>query len=66
MREGNYPTGEHHPRAKLTDEEVDLVRRLHEEGEPYSALAKRFGLSVSGIAGIVQCRRRAVVLYAPR
>jgi len=66
MREGNYQTGERHPRAKLTDKEVDLVRDLHDQGEPYAALAKRFGLSKSGIAGIVSCRRRAVVLYAPR
>jgi ribosome-binding protein aMBF1 (putative translation factor) len=55
---GHYRRGDEHPAAVLTDAEVDLVRELHESGWPYSALADKFEVSKSAIAGICQCRRR--------
>lgn len=51
--------GEHHPHARLTNAQIDEVLTLHEEqGLAYSALAERFGVSKSCIAGICQYRRR--------
>ena len=52
--------GEDHRLAVLTDAEVELVRQLHEaDGLTYEALAEKFGVSKSTIAGICQYRRRA-------
>lgn len=54
----NYCKGDRHPAAKLTDAEVDVIHELHEAGTPYSALAAKFEVSKSCIAGILQGRRR--------
>ena len=52
--------GETHPRARLTDHDVDLIRELHEEhGLSYSVLAEKFDSSKSAIADICRYRRRA-------
>ena len=34
--------GESHPRARLTDREIDLIRELCEEGLSYRQIAKTF------------------------
>ena len=65
MRSGNYTSGEKHPRSKMTDHEVELVRELKDAGLTYIEIAQKFEVSKSCIAGICQCRRRAVTLYAP-
>ncbi len=44
---------------EFTISKVDLVRELNESGWSYSALADKFEVSKSTIAGICQCRRRA-------
>lgn len=54
----NYCKGERHPRARLTDAEVDVIHELREAGWTYEALAEKFEASKSGIAGIVKGRRR--------
>lgn len=59
MGAARYRRGDEHPGAALTDAEVDLVRELNESGWSYSALADKFEVSKSTIAGICQCRRRA-------
>ena len=59
MEAARYRRGDEHPGAALTDAEVDLVRELNESGWSYSALADKFEVSKSTIAGICQCRRRA-------
>lgn len=59
MEAVRYRRGDEHPGAALTDAEVDLVRELKESGWSYSALADKFEVSKSTIAGICQCRRRA-------
>ncbi len=52
--------GETHPRARLTDHDVDLIRELHEyHGLSYSVLAEKFDSSKSAIADICRYRRRA-------
>tara|TARA_R110000851_G_scaffold165169_2_gene309946 strand:+ start:155639 stop:155920 length:282 start_codon:yes stop_codon:yes gene_type:complete len=51
--------GQYHHRSKLTDHEVELIRRLHEEGLSYMQLADKFEVSKSAIAGICRYQRRA-------
>lgn len=52
--------GQGHQFAKLTDEQVDRIRDLHEEHNlSYSQLAAMYQVSKSVIAGICQYRRRA-------
>lgn len=56
----NTPIGEAHPRALLTDEEVELIRAIHEEGFlGYTAIARAFGVSKGYVQNIVTYRRRA-------
>ena len=59
MRTG-YLCGEQHPKAVLTDHDVDLIREVYESGDAgYMALAKKFDVAKSTIRNIVKCRRRA-------
>lgn len=50
--------GESHPRAKLTDKQVDMLRDLNDEGIGYRRLAKMFNLPRSTVACICQYTRR--------
>ena len=34
--------GKSHPRARLTDREIDLIRELHEKGLSYGQIAEKF------------------------
>ena len=52
------PTGERHHRAKLSDDDVRLMRELHELGLPYSAIAEKFECSL--------WTARDIVTYATR
>ncbi len=52
--------GEDHQHARLSDEQVERIRDLHEDhGLKYSQLAEMFQVSKSMIAGVCQYRRRA-------
>lgn len=63
--------GESHPKAKLTDHDVDLIRELATErddaglvvkaGLSYRVLAEKFDVCKWVIAKIVRCERRAVL-----
>lgn len=57
--------GAAHPKAKLTDQEVDRMRDMAEAGWSYNQLAKAFEISKTGVAKIVTCARRAVVSVVP-
>lgn len=58
--ERGVPLGEDHPGAKLTDEQVEHMRELYEEGlVGYRALAKAFGVSRDTARQICIFRRRA-------
>lgn len=62
--------GEHHPQAKLTDREVDLMLELHEAGWGYGRLAKLFDISKSQVRNICLGRKRQMavefrVVYLP-
>lgn len=50
--------GEHHPMAKLSDRDVDMIRQLHEDGLGYRAIARKFELSRYTVRDIVKCNRR--------
>lgn len=52
--------GEAHQRAKLSDEDVELIRGIYEEGmESMGTLAKVFNVGKTTIADIIGFRRRA-------
>lgn len=52
--------GEAHHNAKLSDEDVERIRNLYEEGlVSYQWLAKKFGVSKATIADICTYRKRA-------
>ncbi len=51
--------GEDHQNAKLTNDEVELIRTMHGDGMSYKALAKKFEVSKSLIALICRFERRA-------
>lgn len=57
--------GESHPRAKLTDKEVEqLIADRGPEGDPLmslSALAARYGMSKSGVKGILDGKARGQI-----
>lgn len=56
--------GEDHPRAVLTDHEVELIRQLYEERKPgdgmtMRVIAEKFEISVSHVCRIVNFSQRA-------
>lgn len=53
--------GEDHQNAKLTNDEVELVRELHRAGMSYKVLAAKFEVSKSLVAAICRWERRAEV-----
>jgi hypothetical protein len=56
--------GEDHPNAKLTNEQIDRIRDLHEDHDlNYRQLAEMFGVSKGMIAGVCQYRRRALTPF---
>lgn len=50
--------GEHHPRAKLMDSEIDLVHELREAGFTLAQIGEKMGLSKGGVWKIVHGYRR--------
>ena len=59
LNAGGLRVGESHQRAKLTDQEVDQIRELHEAGMSYKQLALIFGVGKSTIQDIITCKCRA-------
>lgn len=59
-KRGNL-VGQHHPRARLTDHDVDLIRALHEgeDGLGYRVIARKFEVSVRTVRDICHYQRRA-------
>lgn len=52
--------GESHPRARLSDGDIERIRALHDQhGLGYARLAGIYRLSVSGVRSIVLRRTRA-------
>lgn len=60
VNEQGRRVGEDHQHAKLTNEQVDRIRDLHEDhGLSYLQLAKMYFVSKQTIASICQYQRRA-------
>ncbi|NYT44589.1 helix-turn-helix domain-containing protein [Alcaligenaceae bacterium] len=60
VNERGYRVGQDHQGAVLTDAEVELMREMREAGDwTYDALAEKFGVSKSAVAGICRYERRA-------
>jgi DNA invertase Pin-like site-specific DNA recombinase len=59
VNEKGLRVGEDHPRAKITNRDVELIRRLHEEGMPYRELAQKFEISRMQAWRICSYRERA-------
>jgi len=59
VNERGLRVGQDHPRAKLTDIEVELMRRLHDEGMGYAQLAKKFEVSLWAVGRICRFEMRA-------
>lgn len=57
----NRGYGAAHPKAKLTDQEIDRMREMSEAGWSYNQLATAFEISKGGVAKIVKCVRRSGV-----
>ena len=54
----NRPTGEGHHKAKLSTEDVQLMRALHDDGMPYSEIFRKWeDVSIWTIISI--CSRRS-------
>lgn len=56
---GGLRIGEDHPRARLTNAEVERIRSLHGEGVGYNTLAEKFEVAVCTIGRICRYERRA-------
>lgn len=59
LNETGRRIGQHHPRAKLLDSEVDQVLALLEGGLSYGEVALKFDVSKSCVAHIATGRRRS-------
>lgn len=65
--------GESHPRARLTDHEIDLIRELAEDevdegsgkvirkGMSYREIGKKFEMNFKHVGDIVRCVKRAQI-----
>lgn len=58
LNENGRRVGESHPRAKLLDEEVELVLALLADGLSYAQVAAKMDVSKSCVAHIATGRRR--------
>jgi hypothetical protein len=54
--------GEDHQHALYTDHEVELVRRLWDDGLSYGKIARAMEMPKSTVRDICTCRRRAQVV----
>ena len=61
-----WRVGETHHRAKLTDEDVELIRLLRESGMKIKEIARKFECSPSNISEITNYRHRVGVGLAIR
>ncbi len=58
----DFMAGERHPRALLTDHEIDLCIELHAGGMSLSVLASKFEVSKGCVAKLVSGQRRSLVI----
>lgn len=65
VNDRGYAVGESHSRAKLSDEEVEMILMLHEAGFSYGAISRKFDdkvtVSKGHVRDIIKGRRRGQV-----
>jgi len=66
VNDAGHLVGESHPRAVLTDHEVDLVFRLREEGMSLGRIAKAMEVHKSTVQKILDGTRRCHIVAAWR
>ena len=54
VRKGRIPNGIEHHRAKITEQDVREIRKLHSEGVFQEVIAKKFGLGQSTVSTIIR------------
>jgi hypothetical protein len=60
VNERNQRLGQHHPRARISDAQVNEMRDLHEQGLGYRRIARLLGHPLYTVRDIVSFRRRNV------
>lgn len=53
-----YARGERHPRARVSDAEVELICACYDDGLGYRRLAEKFGLPIRTVRNFVSGARR--------
>lgn len=53
-----WPTGERHQKARLSDQDVELMRQLREGGMTYREIAEKFECSLWTVRSIVTYQSR--------
>lgn len=61
LNERGQRIGEGHPRAVLSDHEVDLVHALHDDGMALAEIARKMEVSKGCVWKIVRGRRRGQI-----
>jgi hypothetical protein len=61
VNDRGYRINDSHHNAKLTDDEVELLRQLRDGGMSYRLLAEKFEIAIRTVRDIVSYRRRADV-----
>ena len=62
VNEKGYRIGESHPCAKLTNNEVESMLQMRDEGFGYKRLARMFDVSSATARNIVKGRKRSQVI----
>jgi transposase len=57
-RTGLSPSGERHPSSKLSDDDIAAIRRAQSAGASYGEIAKRWGITLGTVHGIVNRKTR--------
>jgi hypothetical protein len=65
VTEKGLRVGEYHPKAKLTDHEVDLLLKLRDAGLKYSELMEKFEIPKATVKNICtgRCRCQRAVKF---
>ena len=61
QRHRHLCVGEDHPKARLTNPEIERMRQLRDAGWSYGQLQKAYGVSKGCVVKICLYQRRAVV-----
>lgn len=63
ISELNKACGDYHGKAKLSDDDVERIRMLHEHGVSYGIIARCYGVSKESVGRICRFERRNVVVW---